>query len=573
MTTPLKEFFEALNEQERKFSPVLATDNLGIMLRASINELDWYSYNLAREPDPTSEQQEQFYLLHVGVSRLIKLALEARPSFDVPTVAYVRGPSITIPILEIAGGLGMIEHGRRVAQTAMTGLGTIEKLGDREFAVTLPASLPDEEYHERTVAEHYQAIASEDFAQIMDSRLGREMAEESKGLLSALVYPFMTHFIGYDAHPTLDSYFFGVAAHRIKAADGYDSFHHAIRFGGITFQKYKLALTFLASMAIRHERFAEALVAKDVGVRLENTLTVSAETASFIDDMREAMNFFGSLLEGFEETTIEEARLIFSVLSVSRANAALLDRPGCALPLMIQCSDHDFIRCQTAAHAGPMQFLLDSLRYHFPREYDQHQRTRESAMQEATKRILNDVCPRLQYRENINIRHDGRLLTDIDLVVIEAETGTVLLVQLKHQDVYGMDVQSRHLRTSRLKQQVSRWLASTATWIGSVGEAGIRNAMRLGKNFPSVSIHRVIVTRHYCFPLKDIERGEDVAFANWNQFFNAVLLAKQKCGEPRLADIVGMLRYSQEPGGTQEHLPEPRSLWVIGDLKFSVRQQ
>ena len=573
MTTALGDFFDALNEQEAKFTPVLAEDNLGLMLRAAVNELDWYYYNLSREAEPTAEQHEQFYLLHIGLSRLIKLALEARPAFDVPTVSYVRDSTISVPILEIASGLGMIEHGRRVAQTAMTGIGIVEKLAERNYRVVLPASLPDDEAQERSVAEHYRAIASEDFARTLESEIGQEISQESRALLSQLVYPFMKHFIGYDAHSTLDAYFFGIAAHRLRGAEGYDSFHHAIRFGGVTFQKYKLALTFLISMAVRHERFAEALVEKDPGVRLENVLTVSAETEPFIADMCEAMNFFGGLLEGFEETTLDEARLIFSVLSVGRSNTAVLDRPGCALPLLVQCSDHDVIRCQTGAHSSPMQFLLDSLRHHFPRDYDKHQRTRERTMQAAMKRILDEACPGLQYRENINVRCDGRLLTDIDLVVMESDTGTILLVQLKHQDIYGMDVHSRHLRTARLKDQARRWLDVVAKWIATVGRPGIQTALQLGKGFSAITTYRVVLTRHYSFPLREVATDGDVAFGNWNQFVNAALLARQQAGTPRLADLVAMLRSSQDAGGRQEHLAEPRSLWVIDDLRFTVEQE
>ncbi len=106
-----KAFFEALNAQEKALSPRVTDDSLGVILRIAVNELDWYSYNLARASDPTFDQEEYFYLLHIGVTRLIKLALETRTSFDAPTIMYRRTPEIILPALEVAGGLGMIEHG------------------------------------------------------------------------------------------------------------------------------------------------------------------------------------------------------------------------------------------------------------------------------------------------------------------------------------------------------------------------------------------------------------------------------------------------------------------------------
>ena len=156
MDSPLKQFFDALNTKERKFLPSLASDNWGLILRSAVNELDWYHYNLIRTDNPTFEQEEQFYLLRLGVTRLIQLSLDARPSFDVPVVMFCRTPSITIPVLEITAGLGMIEHGRRIAQTVSTGLCCIERTGENEFLVTLPSVIPDDEYYERAISEYYR---------------------------------------------------------------------------------------------------------------------------------------------------------------------------------------------------------------------------------------------------------------------------------------------------------------------------------------------------------------------------------------------------------------------------------
>lgn len=573
MTAPLKEFFEALTEQERKFIPTFADDRLGILLRTAINELDWYAYNLARAPDPTDDQNEQFYILRMGLSRAIKLALEARPSFDVPVVLFRRTRHHTIPALEICSALGMIEHGRRVGQTTMSGVGTIQRVGDREFVVTLPSAIHDDEYYERAVADHYLSASRTAFNGLLASDPGKKLGEEVSRLLTELVYPFERHYIGYGAHPVLDTYFFGIAFHQLQLAQGYDTFHYAIRFGGISFQKYKLALAFLISLAIRHERFAEALVIKEPEIRLEDILTITSDTDGFIESMCEAINYFGEPLEGFEEATVSETRTLFSVLSVGRDSTTLLDRPGCPLPPLIRCSEAGFIRCQTAAHSDPMHFLLDALRHHFPKEYDAHQRTREGAMQAAVKRVLDDAIDGLEYRPNIKIRVAGKLLTDIDLVVAEASTGAVLLIQLKHQDLYGTDIHSRNIRTDRLKEQTGRWLDSTKAWVDAVDAAEVRSVLRLPHAFPDPELHRIIVTRHYSYPIQDIRRDDDVAFANWNQFFNAVELAKESEETPRLASVVRILKENAARSVKQEHLPEPPSEWIIDDLRFTIRQR
>lgn len=568
----IREFFDALTEQEGRFAASLVEDNLGLGLRAAVNELDWYSYCLAREPEPSFDQEEQWYLLHLGVTRLIKLALDGRASFDVPAVMFRRDPRVTIPVLEMVAGLGMIEHGRRVAQMAMTGVGLVERTGPTEFVVTLPEILPDEEYYEKAVAEHFEALARDELGKLLDSPVARDAAREIGQLLTKLVYPFMEYFIGYDSDPALDTYFFGLASHLLRMKKGYDSFNHAFRFGGVPFQMYMLGLTFLVSLAIRHERSAEALVAKEPRIQLENLLTVSAEIAPFLDDMRAAINFFGGIFDDFEEATAEQARTIFNVLSVGRDNSGVLDRPGSALPLLIRTSENDCIRCQSAVLANPMQFLLDSLRHHFPRDYDQNQRGREKSMQLAVRRVLDDVFSGLEYRDNVRVRLGGRTLTDIDIVVLEPDTGAILLVQLKHQDACGMDIHSRDARAARLKEQSERWLAAVGQWIDPSSGAEIASALRLPRNFPAPTMYRVILARHFGYPVADITRPADVAFANWDQFYNATLLVRQAHDRPTLADLVAILQAGERPGGLQQHHAGPRSEWIINELRFTTRQ-
>ena len=573
MDAPLKQFFDALNAQERAFIPLLASDNQGRILRSSVNELDWYYYNLTRTGNPTDEQEEQFYLLQMGVTRLIQLSLDARQSFDAQNVTFCRTPSVSIPVLEITNGLGMIEHGRRIAQTISTGLFRIERTGENEFLITLPPVIPDDEYYEKAFSQHYRTQSRRKFAEQMQLLYGKKLEIEVNDKLDELVYPFQTHFIGYDTDPLLDEYFMGVASSEVRLYEGYDTFHYATRFGGIRYQNYILALTFFISIWRRHERFAEALVRKERSIKLENVLTISSDTEEFVESIRDSINYFGPLYEDFEEVTLEDAQRIFDILSCSRKNTALLSKPASPLPLIIRCSDKGFFRCLTGAYIAPMQFLLESLRHHFPDDYNQHQQSREKAMQAAIKRVLNAGFVGLKYLENIKVKLSGRLLTDIDLIVTEESTGTVLLCQLKHQELYGSDLHAKYARTTRLKDHVKTWLASLDDWVNAEGEAGIRASLRLSKNFPPISVHRLVISRHYGYPLKDLAQNTETAYANWTLFFNTIELVKKEMPDCRkLGDLVAKLK-AEASTVPQKHLAEPRSEWIIRNLKFTVKQE
>jgi hypothetical protein len=570
----LEEFIEALVAEESEFTPFLAADNLGLMLRAAINELDWFQYNIAKMEEPTQEQEEQFYLLRLGVSRLIRLILEARSGFDVPTVMFRRNRHITLQVLELASGLGMIEHGRRVAQSVRMGMCRIEKTAERDWTFTLPPIIPDEGFYERSVSEHYRSEARRHFSLALESEFGRKLGKETRELLTELVYPFREHFIGYDADPVVDAYFFGLATHQISTYDGYDTFHYKTTFGGVSFQKYMLGLTFLISLFLKHEQFAEALVRKVPTVHLENVLTISSETTGLVESIRDAVNYFGAEYADFEEMTPSEARRVFEVLSISRKYTALLSRPGGPIPLIVQCSDQDCIRCATGAGPDAVQFLLESLRFHFPDDYNQHQRSRERSMQLAMKRVLNEVVSGLSYLENIRLKLNGQVLTDVDMVLMEEATGTVVLCQLKHQELYGGNLHSQQARAERLRREAEKWIFAVDRWLKAAGEAGLRRSLRLPKAFPTPSVYRLALARHHAYPLREMGQKNDLAYANWIQFVNVLeLMKKEKPVHRVLADVFHFLKKYEAPKGMQEHLTEPRSRWIIRDVKFTIQQE
>lgn len=495
--TVLQRFFDALNKEEAKFIPTLATDNLGLLLRCAINEFDWYYYNFVRAEAPSREQQEQFYILQLGVTRLIKLALDARDSFDVPVVTVPRQRKLTIPVLEITSGLGMIQHGRRVAQTIALGVGKIEEVTKNQFVITLPEEVIDDDYYERAVLQHYNNESRRMFAELTRSDTWNDLEAQVNLKLYELVYPFEKHFIGYGGDPLLDDFFFGLASHEMSMEEGYDTFHYSIQFCGIKIQSYMLALTFLVAICLRHERFAEALVKKEPSIRLENILTISVDTEPFIESIRDAVNHFGEVFENFEKIDLSQARSIFNVLSCGRSNTSLVDAPGSPLPLIIQSSEAGHIRCLTGAHSEPVRFLLESLRCHCPKEYDNHQRSREASMQRAVRRVLDDTFNDLEYRENVTLRLRGKALTDVDMVVLEKSTGLVILCQLKHQELYGSDLNAKRIRVDRLKKQIKDWLEKLSEWVKDVGVKGVRESLRLPREFPEPSLYQLVISRHF----------------------------------------------------------------------------
>lgn len=574
MADDLKEFYSRLTDEEANLADEVAVDRLGLLMRIAINELDLDFEGVYQRTASAELEQEQSYLMRIGVVRIIKLAMDAHREFDAPTATIRRDPRYSGPVLQLIAKAGTIEHGRRVAQSLAAVRGRIERLED-SFRIILPSKLPDLELHERELERFYignhRSFLSKGYEAIID----KEVGDEIRTLLTDLVYPFATHFIGYGAHPTLDLYFFGHAYTDMMLAKGYDTFHFSTTFGGITFSNFKLAATFIVSVGMKHRAFVRALIGKVPSIRIEDVLTVSVETQGYLEGMRDFINEFGQQFTGHVPVSDEDVRKIFDVLSISRGNLALLERPGAPIPPLIQCSDSHVIRPLAGATSDAvMLFLLNALQHSFRKDYDKAQRAREGVMQRVVEKNVREALPALEYRGNIRLRQGGKVLTDLDLVIVESSNDHVVFVQLKHQDPYGADLATMLMRTGRLNQQVGDWLRKVRSWIAMASPSEVRATLRLSSGStkkPKMSL--LVLTRHYAYSLREVVDGDDAFFANWNQLVTAIdRLSERAATTLGLDDLLVELLSLSSPGEV-EYLPEPTSSWGVGSLRFTVEQE
>lgn len=538
----LREFLDRLLTEEAAIRNQLRSDRLGLTLRVAVNELDWYHYNYNRQSETTQEQNEQYYILSLGVPRLISLMFGIHPDFAVPTITLRRQGELSRQVLEIAAHLGFIEHGRRNAETVQIGRSRMIRSTNGRYEFVLPSSLLDEAAHERDIETHFQRETRRLRQELLESDQGRRIAASVGSLLEENVFVFAEHFMGYDAHPVLDEYYFQLAWAELKETPGFDSFNELRTFGSIRFLKYLLGAAYLNSLCLKHEAFSRAMKKKHPSIGLEDILTITADRAEFVSTMRDALNLFGLDFKHYTMTSMEEAWQIYNVLAATRRNSDLFNRPFAPLPCLIEFSDWSVIKFLSGRHRQ-MEFLLDSLRHSFPREYDGNQRFREGSMQRALEHLLSHSFPDLEFRQNVHLRQNGRTLTDVDLVVIDQRFGDLFLFQIKFQDRPGPDFRAVASRANRFREETVRWLAAVDLWLADADTALLKSAFRIPRDVPVTRKRKLILARHHAWPLSSVELDEDTAYASWDQLINAVLLMEKQQGDFRtLNGLFGMLR-------------------------------
>ncbi len=268
----------------------------------------------------------------------------------------------------------------------------------------------------------------------------------------------------------------------------------------------------------------------------------------------------------------EKAAEVFRILSVGKDSPTDLWRPGACTPPLIRTSPSALLRCISSVYDNPVQFMLNSLRAHFPREYDSRQRERESGLCNSIAQILANWKLEFEFRRNIKIKVSGRIATDIDLTIFEPSTNTLVLCQLKHQELYGSDLHAKYLRSARLNDQVSKWLECVNQWISKVGIQGIKSSLRINLKNDMPNIYKVAITRYYAHPLNKLDLKNDTAFGNYLQLYNSInILRMADTPNAKLSDLITLLRTSQAPHGEKYHRSEPDISWCINDLTFSIR--
>jgi hypothetical protein len=515
-------FLDILDREDEEVSRGLARDRLGVGLISAIREVDYYDHQ-ARRHEASEERHEHMYLLRLGLPRLVRRTFERVAAFDIPVVTFARNQHNSQGALERLAAFGLIEHGRRMAYASIAGECRISQVDTQLYEFRLPADFLPLDHFESSVEAHYIAAAQTRMEEALRTALTSGMEERVQRLLRENVYVWRGRYIGYNADPTIDQYFFVQALANLTLRPGVDSFSPELRFGGVQFIAYVLCATYFLSLAWKHAAFCEALAAKHPDIELANIITITGPREELIDSIVECLNEQGAGETGYIAIGRAEAETLYSVLSARRANVTLLEGGLMTVPFVVEYSDSSIIQSVSGAQLDPIGFLLSSLRYHHPRDYDRHQRSREAVMQLSLRRLLGGALPWLEFRDNINLRKAGRKLTDIDLVAIDARSETAMVFQLKHQDPFAGDMRKRGSRSARLMSETEKWLGTVREWLAAASEQELSATLRLRKGQVVRSVQFVAVSRHFAHFLHPLSSSPDFAYATMSQFFDAVV--------------------------------------------------
>jgi hypothetical protein len=198
--------------------------------------------------------------------------------------------------------------------------------------------------------------------------------------------------------------------------------------------------------------------------------------------------------------------------------------------------------------------LVRTLRLRHTRDWDKAVDGREVYFREDLKSHFAE--PRFHVPDNgMTLRRDdGSQITDIDAVILDRETGSLALVQLKWPDIYGMSPKERESRRLNLLK-ANDWVDRLAAWIAGRSARQVAKALGMPDGASDSKQPVLLIVPRYTarFTLNDC-LDDRAAWAAWPE------VARMRIEEKQAVDPLAELAGKFEGGGPLASYDRPEDI-------------
>ena len=131
----------------------------------------------------------------------------------------------------------------------------------------------------------------------------------------------------------------------------------------------------------------------------------------------------------------------------------------------------------------------------------------------------------IRFPGNLKLRRDGVVLTDIDAIIYDKQTGDVGLFQLKWQDYSTNDVRQLRSKAANLSAELVDWSGKVKSWLDENGVSALDKSLRLRQKRGEAAMSALLFAisrssvRTQGYGVKTEAPG--LAMATWPQFVRA----------------------------------------------------
>lgn len=305
----------------------------------------------------------------------------------------------------------------------------------------------------------------------------------------------------------VDEYFREWAAIYLRRISVRDMLDDNDEFGGRPYSKYVAVLEALSAMSQQRLCYAGLMNVDDPEIGIRNLLTGGA----YLEDLVEAV-------ANFLDIKPEDSLEILDHLTLSPKNMRHhLERGTPALAPIVRTSRNFVVLPMYGLELNPFSFLWTELRTRYEREWFEAANRRESRWVSQLRQLF--PAPRWKCLDGVNIKRDGKIITDIDFVAYDSECKGVMLFQLKWQQPTMDDDKLRRNNASSLVRDSNKWIMGVLGWVKAVGVNGVKERLCIS-NLDEHSIYLVVLGRYHAHFTGAEDHDEQATWCDWGNFLH-----------------------------------------------------
>lgn len=280
-------------------------------------------------------------------------------------------------------------------------------------------------------------------------------------------------FIKYGCTPELDEFYELSANEYSQRMHSYDAFPNYVKFGNLYFSDILEIVKALIGYTLKHKDHCLALLKKsNYSINPWNIYPMPY----LLQDIAYSISIHKNLV-------CEHVLEILKAITLTEKNISFLgNAPGDSAPPLIKIGKNHVLQSIGGCLSNPFSYMVRALKYHFEKDYFKAVNEREKVFQQELYDLFESDSI-YKSCKNINIRANGKLLTDIDALLFDDVNKRLVIIQLKWMDDFSTSMSKRFSMAKNFYDSSIKWIDKMESWIKT---NGIDNLMEYLDNVKSI---------------------------------------------------------------------------------------
>jgi hypothetical protein len=373
-------------------------------------------------------------------------------------------------------------------------------------------------YHGWDLTNHYDLdkILNKEgnYLSVGDKTFNRSLLiHDIENLMNPLVFQWSIKptMIGYDTTEKIDWHFLTIASLLVNDWRDEAGIHPRILIDDITGAHLTSIMVLIVSFHLKHIVYVQIAKEKFNSISTHESSTIWCEYNQLMDDI--------VIFTGFEKFIVKKA---LGIITMKYEDINILENNSTKFkPLLIDIGNDFIIRPISSILINPFHAIFLILENRYPNFKHVVSEPREEWLRKKIYALFGGT--RYQTIDgNVNLRINGKNITDIDAAIFDNTTGELALIQIKWQDFFTNDVKKLRSKASNLTKELDEWSEKVDNWILINGAFELAKSLRLkikgGGKITKILLFGISknIARTQGFGFKT--KAEKLAICNWAQF-------------------------------------------------------